>query len=156
MYRASFASKTTKRQHTVFEHCLEGRILKENSSLCINADMLKSSSLNACKFTSELNLLFTTSVQRTSFRLNNWNSVASLDAIQIAKTTFLTFQKRLLLLGPQFAGIVKMSNNSKWWNPFVNITRATKSHYGNSQDPREFHEFHTLCWGCKNSSWPRP
>ena len=53
-------------------------------------------------------------------------------------------------LGPQFAGIV---NNSKWRNPFANITwadtRASKSLYGNSQDPRKFHEFHALCWGAK-------
>ena len=140
MYRASFASKTTKRQHTVFEHCLEGRILKENSSLCINANMFKSSSLNACKFTSELNLLFTTSVQQTTFRLNNWNRVASFDAIQIAKTTFLPSKNIFFFL------VLNLLESSKWaiiqnggilsWTlrGLPRVTMATRKIHGNSRN----------------------
>ena len=68
----------------------------------MNADKLKSRSLNACKFYTSKLVVYN---KRSAFRLNNWNSVASFDAVQIAKITFFTFQQSRL--GPQFAGIVK-------------------------------------------------
>ena len=83
-----------------------------------------------------------------TFRLNNWSGIVrcSSDRLPFYLLTTSSWS---------FAGVVKISNNSKWQNPFANITwadtRASKSLYGNLQDPRKFH---ILCCGVKIALYP--
>jgi len=85
--------------------------------------------------------------------------MASFDAVQIAKTTFFTFQQSRL--GPQFAEIVKSNQQQfKMAESFCEIafadTRAKKSLYDNSQRSTRIPRIPHILRGREKSSWPRP